>query len=261
VQTLGKEVFYEKGLIIISNKKDILNPDSDADTIREIISRVNYLPTVDSHDNLMKLLEQSGMSGMYKLGGIRAKNTLALDESVSWAADEERSSQKTMKQPEPENAGSGDYSATNVQVQGVDEADVVKTDGEYIYQVNRQRVVVARAYPSEGMEVASMLDFGGKDFHPMELYLHEGKMVVIGSTYGDIPLYRADAKVLPDVYPPRFRQGTVKAIIFDISDKKNIKQLREVELEGSYVSSRKIGSVFTSYQTGTWITTISRRKK
>ena len=28
-----------------------------------------------------------------------------------------------------------DYSTTNVQVQGVDEADVVKTDGEFIYQV------------------------------------------------------------------------------------------------------------------------------
>lgn len=249
VQALGKEVFYEKGLIIISGKKDILNPDSDADIIRDIISRVNYLPSVDSHENLMKLLEQSGRSGKDKLGGILMKNTLTLDESVSWEAAE-GSSQKAMRQSEAESAGSGDYSATNVQVQGVDEADVVKTDGEYIYQVNRQRVVVARAYPAEGMEVAGILDFDGKDFHPMELYLHEGKMVVIGSTYGNIPLYRADAKVLPDtgtrllpdVYPPHFRQGTVKAIIYDISDKKGIKQLREVELEGSYVSSRKIGS-------------------
>ena len=36
-----------------------------------------------------------------------------------------------------EATGSDDYSTTNVQVQGVDEADVVKTDGEFIYQVNK----------------------------------------------------------------------------------------------------------------------------
>ncbi len=38
-----------------------------------------------------------------------------------------------------------DYSTTNVQVQGVDEADIVKTDGTYIYQVNRDRIAVMRA--------------------------------------------------------------------------------------------------------------------
>jgi len=40
--------------------------------------------------------------------------------------------------------GSIDYSTTNVQVEGVDEADVVKTDGKYIYQINNNRVVVSR---------------------------------------------------------------------------------------------------------------------
>jgi uncharacterized secreted protein with C-terminal beta-propeller domain len=34
----------------------------------------------------------------------------------------------------------------------------------------------------------------------------------------------------------------VKAIVYDIKDKKNPKQLREIEIEGGYVSSRKIGS-------------------
>jgi len=42
--------------------------------------------------------------------------------------------------------GSIDYSTTNVQVEGVDEADVVKTDGKYIYQINNNRVVVIKAY-------------------------------------------------------------------------------------------------------------------
>lgn len=34
--------------------------------------------------------------------------------------------------------GSGDYSKTNVQVEGIDEGDIVKTDGEYIYVLKTQ---------------------------------------------------------------------------------------------------------------------------
>jgi len=62
--------------------------------------------------------------------------------------------------------GSIDYSTTNVQVEGVDEADVVKTDGKYIYQINNNRVVVIKAYDTvagnaysaSGMKIESMLN-------------------------------------------------------------------------------------------------------
>ncbi|MCD6444729.1 beta-propeller domain-containing protein [Candidatus Bathyarchaeota archaeon] len=40
-----------------------------------------------------------------------------------------------------------EYSKTNVQVEGVDEADVVKTDGVYIYLASGNRVVIVKAYP------------------------------------------------------------------------------------------------------------------
>ncbi len=38
-----------------------------------------------------------------------------------------------------------DYSATNVQVEGVDEGDQVKTDGQYIYQINHNQVQIIKA--------------------------------------------------------------------------------------------------------------------
>ena len=51
------------------------------------------------------------------------------------------------------NAGAEDsgsnYSRTNIQVEGVDEADIVKSDGEYIYLAIDNRLVIARAYPPE----------------------------------------------------------------------------------------------------------------
>ena len=45
-------------------------------------------------------------------------------------------------------AGVPEYSTTNIQVEGVDEADVVKTDGRYIYVVSGSAVYILYAYRS-----------------------------------------------------------------------------------------------------------------
>ncbi|MCR5809071.1 MAG: beta-propeller domain-containing protein, partial [Clostridiales bacterium] len=42
-------------------------------------------------------------------------------------------------------AYSGDHSDTNVQVEGVDESDIIKTDGRYIYVLNNEGVAVLKA--------------------------------------------------------------------------------------------------------------------
>ncbi len=45
------------------------------------------------------------------------------------------------------------YSLTNIQVEGVDEADIVKSDGRYIYLAIDNRLIIARAYPAEEARV------------------------------------------------------------------------------------------------------------
>jgi len=136
-------------------------------------------------------------------------------------------------------AGTSGYSKTNVQVEGVDEADIVKTDGKYIYQVNSQRVVIVKACPATKMEKAAVLDFSGQDFSPQELYVDESYLVVIGTSNGNGPVPMQEKSLM--IYPPYHRSNTTRAIIYDVHDKARIKRLREVELDGSYVSSRKIG--------------------
>jgi inhibitor of cysteine peptidase len=46
-----------------------------------------------------------------------------------------------------------DFSQTNNQVASVDEADIVKTDGEYIYKASGNVVYIVKAYPVEDGEV------------------------------------------------------------------------------------------------------------
>ena len=215
-----REVFFDRGLIVISSTKDFFNVISDRALINQIIARVNVLPVVGSFEKLKSLVEESQGRSMYFNGDLRKEKA---EMNISAAS-------------------SGDFSTTNIQVEGVDEADIVKTDGEYIYQVNKQKIVVAKAYPAESMKVASIINFDDRNFIPMELYLYKEKLVVIGSSYSSIPEYDIYEKAKLQIYPPdRFTRSTVKAVIYDIQDKKNIKVLRQIELDGNYLSSRMVG--------------------
>jgi inhibitor of cysteine peptidase len=112
-----------------------------------------------------------------------------------------------------------DYSQTNVQVEGVDEADIVKTDGEYIYVISDQKVVVVRAYPAEEAAVLSRIAVNGT---LKQLFVNEDRLVLFyedGSS--------EETKIFVNVY--------------DLADGENPTLRREVAVDGCYFSSRMIG--------------------
>lgn len=118
------------------------------------------------------------------------------------------------------------YSGTNVQVAGVDEADIVKTDGKYIYQVVPQQVVVAEAYPADQMKVVSRISFDEQGFRPQELYLQGHYLAIIGTR--EITTDTVRKLVVRDVVS--------KVLVYDITDKSSPRKAREVELNGYYLS-------------------------
>ncbi|WP_010491490.1 beta-propeller domain-containing protein [Paenibacillus elgii] len=212
------------------------------------------LPTVGSRERMEALLKESASvhgngRGMVLLGD----NAVAVTEKSSAAAPQAAGSASK----QASDAAAPTYSGTNVQVQGVDEADVIKTDGTYIYQVNRDRVLVTKASPAESMSVVSTVYWADPNFYPQELYVDDHYLVVVGNTSyptyeksGPVP-YDASpaASVEPDigtakkmvVWPGRPTRSTTKTIVYELGDRTQLKQVREAELEGHYVSSRKIG--------------------
>ncbi|MEY4194658.1 MAG: hypothetical protein RLZZ226_1026 [Pseudomonadota bacterium] len=72
-----------------------------------------------------------------------------------------------------------DYSTTNVQVDGVDEGDTVKTDGRYIYSLQNNQIRITEAYPVSNLSLKATihLDAG---FSPLELFTEGDRLVVIG---------------------------------------------------------------------------------
>ena len=199
-----------------------------------IYSQLPHLPVVGTAEHLKELMEQgqNNHNTYFKTMFSGVRTLEAMPEAVTSA-------------PSSDQKASSDYSSTNIQVQGVDEADIVKTDGEYIYQVNNNRIIIAKAFPASEMSVISNITFDDTSFSPYEIYIDEKHMVVIGAVgryydYKPMPMPMPMPREM--IYPPIQFDNLVKAYIFDIKDKGNVKKLREIEVEGSYLSSRKIGS-------------------
>ena len=234
-------------VIIISTAVSIVAFAKEETVIElpEIKAIPEKLPVVGTLENFQKLLQEAGLNDypMMDYGVVRGDvNTTAIPASsaapqAAGAAEGVRNTASNkMKESKDKSA---DFSGTNVQVQGVDEADVVKTDGEYIYQVNNERIVIAKIYPSNEMKIEKIIKLAEENLYPVELYVDTERLIVIGSSNNNIPIKRPMEKRIA-IYPPRYSYSTVKLIEYDIKDKKNITKAREIELEGSYLSSRKI---------------------
>jgi len=158
-----------------------------------------------------------------------------------WAVEE-----KTLLPPVPvpaevaKGVGTLDYSTTNIQVEGVDEADIVKTDGEYAYVVSGNRLIVLRAYPPEEAEILSQISFDGT---PMEIFINQDKLAVFESPMEIRPLYVSPpeevASVISPVPPPLKDLTSIK--VYDVSDRANPVLARNVTVDGYYFNSRMLG--------------------
>lgn len=74
-----------------------------------------------------------------------------------------------------------DFSGTNNQVNGVDEADLLKTDGTYIYTISNQILSIILAYPANKARVVSKLGF--IDFNPSAIFIHGDYLAVFGTKW------------------------------------------------------------------------------
>jgi len=147
---------------------------------------------------------------------------------------------------------SDDFSQTNVQVQGVDEADIIKNDGKFIYMIKDRTIRIVEAFPAENLKELSSIEVDDENFNPTEMYVDEDQLVVIGQVWKPryyprpIPLINTDARAFaPDelsIWPdPGFDQNRMKVYIYDISNRNNPTKQRSIEIEGNYNNSRKVG--------------------
>jgi len=122
-----------------------------------------------------------------------------------------------------------DFSETNVQVEGVDEADMIKTDGNYIYTISENIVYIIKAYPGEDAKIVSTIKL---DNNPSGLFVNKDKLAVFGTSYD----YSYFEKL--DITP---YSGMSYFKIYDISEKDDPEEIKEYQFEGNYFRGRMKG--------------------
>lgn len=210
------------------------------------------LPVVASLQNLTDLIDsinpKRAMYGSEMLEDVKS-NSMAAPNTDSAQV---QTSTRAVKSPGGEAAVGGtgsDYSKTNVQVEGVDEGDIVKTDGQYIYRIKGyggkegRTIQIIKVNDGKDMKVASKIQDTGIYF--TQIYITDKYLAVIGNKprepYKGVPDVKAKGNT-DSIRPYMYYPPSSVLAIYDITDKTNVKKLREVETDGYFSDSRMIGS-------------------
>ncbi|MGD6808839.1 MAG: beta-propeller domain-containing protein [Candidatus Bathyarchaeia archaeon] len=143
-----------------------------------------------------------------------------------------------------------EYSTTNVQVTGVDEADTVKTDGKYIYTLNTNyttepanKIEIINADAQDPSVVGEISFNSETSIAGMYLSQNGNKLAVLGSNYGNM-LFFPTTRVYGEISVTSNYVNVVKTFIYvyDVSNKAEPALTRNLTLSGSYFNSRMIGN-------------------
>lgn len=198
----------------------------------------------DSYEEVYALLQKSDAAYKYATNGVveeaadvdRGTGTHENETgSISAAMDLSGGAQKQMADMQ-----TGSYSTTNVQVTGVDESDIIKTDGRYIYTVTGYGVAITDIRGEKLKALADIRIPQSGAARIMEMYVDGNLLQLIVQT-SETELTQQDTEDIQDVYSFDSRSVT-KVLSYDISRRSDPRLSASVSQDGSYVSSRKIGS-------------------
>ncbi len=132
------------------------------------------------------------------------------------------------------------YSKTNVKVAGVDEPDIVKTDGNYLYVVANNTVFIIKAYPALDATILSRISLQNVSIN--NIFIRGNQLIIFGNTgYYPYPLLGGDARIAVDsLYP--WWGGVSKTVIsiYDIGSRATPTLTKDVRIDGSYFDARLI---------------------
>ncbi len=221
-----------------SNKGVIVEPNS---------SSSNEAINIESYDEIykqMKVLHQ-------KYNNSVEDRFFAKDDQASSAAPESFNSVVTgNSSPNEMTKDESAFGTTNTQEKGIDEGDIIKTDGKNIYLASHENNVVYITSAEGNMKLLSKVKPTKTDASIHEIYLQDNRLVVVYSVYNEKLENSITSKGYYDCCCIAWVCSDTYIEIYDVTDAKNPKMLSNNMQSGHYISSRIINGklyVVTSF--------------
>jgi uncharacterized secreted protein with C-terminal beta-propeller domain len=131
-------------------------------------------------------------------------------------------------------------SQTNVQIAGIDEAEVVKTDGKYIYYASNQPdadgfnyVTITRAVPTSDMSLVKRIKLPN-NYSNIQLYVANNRLTILANRWNQNYVYNPT--------PVTIGNGSATVVVvYDITDPSQPQLSRFYTVNGDLSQSRREG--------------------
>ena len=129
------------------------------------------------------------------------------------------------------------YSKTNTRTENVDEGDIVKTDGRYLYVVKEEGNGIG-IVDTEGNKLEQITEITLEgEFCISEIYVENSYLIILGTESEEI--YPAGDAIYRTEYEYAVESVCdTKSIVYDISDKRQPKEIGKCLQSGGYSTSR-----------------------
>lgn len=187
----------------------------------------------DLRSGVTDIIKQFADSFTNKKNAVNDASTgkdMAETDMVPESADEVASSDKSED-------NSVEYSQNNVRTKGVEECNIVRTDGRYIYEYD-EKVSYIHIYNAKGADTSMVGEINLNEYQldvTEGFYVADGILAISGSSYE---------------YPDKENKAITRTLIYDIKNPAKPKFLKGFSQDGTYEESRMVGDmvyVFSSY--------------
>lgn len=232
-ETLGHKVTWNA----ISNRIDI----STKTTIVPVAE--DKLPILGSSAAFTQLLHYNNILSSYINRSFISKETNtaapATAPTPAPAPAAKPTTGSNVAQPVSPTKPSEDFSGTNNQTIGVDEGDIIKTNGKNIFSLNQNSVHIINPDPVKPV-ILSTIDVPDQRGYVTDIYVESNRLVLIGTSYVMYG-YPKDliSKLGPD-FAPTYSTNNTFVLVYDIANPSKPVLCKDMDFEGSYVSSRLI---------------------
>lgn len=201
--------------------KDILSNSEKQEITFEVVDEIKHIASKEDLQNFF--LTAVNKERRYFTGG--EAETTAVSESADMSMAEAKS----------DNASGGglDHSTTNNQVEGIEEGDIVVTDGEFIYSTYDNNIIITDARDPKNIKQVSKIALDQYSY-PMQIMVHDEMLIVIKDQW----IESKESK-----WPYMDGTSLTTAAFYNIEDPTNPTFIREVGQDGYMSGVRKYNDI------------------